>query len=222
MAITGITIVNLDKWPEKETGSRQSAPFKANWFSTEKLLVKEVNQAGARGTKLYTFHPEKDIRQDGWIRGDARKPSYPGVILEFEKRIRGSAQLEKLRFPCDTFQRWEDNVRAIALALEALRKIDRYGVTTGAQYAGYKALPPAEPGTQGQTPEQAALFIANSAGVPNPDVIAPTILGSLEFAESMYRLASKKLHPDKGGSQESFTKLEGSMSLVRKHLEGKP
>jgi hypothetical protein len=36
----------------------------------------------------------------------------------------------------------EANVRAIALALEALRKVDRYGVTKrGEQYAGWKALP---------------------------------------------------------------------------------
>ncbi len=37
---------------------------------------------------------------------------------------------------------WQHNVRAIALTLEALRAVDRYGATeTGQQYAGFKALP---------------------------------------------------------------------------------
>jgi hypothetical protein len=37
---------------------------------------------------------------------------------------------------------WQHNVRAIALGLEALRKVDRYGITRrGEQYAGWKALP---------------------------------------------------------------------------------
>jgi hypothetical protein len=37
---------------------------------------------------------------------------------------------------------WQHNVRAIALTLEALRAVDRYGATeTGQQYTGFKALP---------------------------------------------------------------------------------
>jgi len=46
-------------------------------------------------------------------------------------------------------------VRAIALALEALRKVDRYGVRSGSQYAGFKALPPGD-FAAAMTPELAA------------------------------------------------------------------
>lgn len=40
-----------------------------------------------------------------------------------------------LSYPCDTFTTLQDNLRVIALALEALRMVDRYGVTRrGEQY----------------------------------------------------------------------------------------
>jgi hypothetical protein len=201
-------------WAEKDPfDTWQPAWFKVNIFKTRELLEFELKKIDARNVVLYTMHSPEALRRDGWVRAD-KAPRGPGVILEFEKPIAGTAHWEEMRFPCRAFEKWEDNVRAIALALEALRKIDRYGVTTGAQYAGYKALPPAEPGTQGQTPAQAAEFIAgvSSWNMPN---MAEALLNNLEFAEMVYKAAAKKLHPDKGGDATEFAKLEGSMRLVR-------
>ena len=56
-----------------------------------------------------------------------------------------------LRYQCDRFtttragtKAWHANVRAIALGLEALRKVDRYGIAgSGEQYRGWTALPAA-------------------------------------------------------------------------------
>jgi len=47
--------------------------------------------------------------------------------------------------PCDSFRDWEANLRAIALSLEHLRAVDRYGVTTEEeeQYTGWLRLPAA-------------------------------------------------------------------------------
>lgn len=78
---------------------------------------------------------EVDIRNDGRIRANAR-PETPGVRVAFESRH------GPLVYSTDRFNHWQDNVRAIALGLEALRKVDRYGITKrGEQYAGWKALP---------------------------------------------------------------------------------
>ena len=142
------------------------------------------------------------------------------MLLTFEKYIGWNTETKQsdyvaLRFPCDTFRLWEDNVRAIALALAALRQIDRYGVKTGSQYAGFKALPAADIGANGLSPELAADFIATAASMGNVPSIAKSIIDNSVFAESVYKTAAKQLHPDKGGNAQEFAKLESAMRLVR-------
>lgn len=88
-------------------------------------------------------------------------------------------------------------------------------MTTGAQYAGYKALPPAPPGSEQQTPEQAAEFVATAAQL-DPATYANLILTDARLANWAYQTAAKRLHPDKPeGSQDEFAKLEVSMRIVR-------
>jgi hypothetical protein len=211
--------VMLMKWPEKETKDRRSAIFKATWFKTKELLEAELEKVHARNVELRTMHTNEQRRSDGWPRAD-RQPPHPGVIVTFEKYAgfnpeTNQSEYVALRFPCDTFLMWEDNVRAIALALEALRKVDRYGITTGSQYSGYKALPAGDLGVNGLTPELAAQFIADSADMGNVPSVAKSILETPGFADSVYRAAAKNLHPDKGGDADQFAKLERSMSMVR-------
>ena len=38
------------------------------------------------------------------------------------------------------------------------------------------------------------------------------------FAEVCYKTAAKKLHPDKGGTNEDFANLEKAMSMIREHF----
>lgn len=214
-----IEIQPLANWPEKAAEERRASPFRANWTSTIDLLESELYSLSARNIVLQTMHSPEDIRLDGKLRGDSRAPSHPGVILTCE-RFEGWDEESKqsrytaLRFPCDTFVQWKDNVRAIALALEALRKIDRYGVRTGSQYAGFKALPAGDV-TVDMTPELAATFIARAAGMGTVPAIANSIIQTPVFAETVYRTAAKSLHPDKGGNPEDFKTLESAMRLVR-------
>jgi hypothetical protein len=198
-----ITIKLLNDWTEQDPFSTyKNCHFKASVFKTQQLLKAELKRIEARNVVLHTQHSPNQLRKDGWVKTDRAPANGPGVILEFEKP--SGADIIKLRFPCRTFDKWEDNLRAIALALEALRTIDRYGVTTGAQYAGYKALPPAEQGTEGQTPEQAAEFVAKAAGMPDA---GHQILVNDVFADLAYKTAAKKLHPDLGGNEREFQKL---------------
>lgn len=206
------------KWPEAtETKSRRKSQFKIGGFKTERFMRDELHKISARSIVLKTFHPENAHRRDGGIRVDARAPRHPGVILEFEKPeigAEGKTHYIKVRLPCDTYTFWEDNLRAIAMVLEGLRMIDRHGVSQGAQYQGYLALPP-KPGEM--TVEDAAAFIAeNSEGL----AAQVSILAFSSFAEMCYKAAAKKLHPDKeGGSTDEFAKLENAISLLREHFE---
>ena len=126
------------EWPVP--GGRRQSPFRGSWTSTVRLLAKELRAHGARGTVLEVDIAERDLRLDGLPCADRRAPT-SGIVLSFEATaVAGSP---KLRYEVGTFWDWQDNLRAIALGLEALRAVDRYGVTKrGEQYAGWRSRRP--------------------------------------------------------------------------------
>lgn len=212
-----LEFVEIDTWPQTDTSERRNAPFKATWFKTQELLAKELHNISATEVQLWTMHGLGQRRNDGTPRTD-RQPSHPGVILTFKRQSWNDAtkatEVIEMRFPCDTFALWEDNVRAIALALEALRKVDRYGVNPGSQYTGFRALPPAPNGHAQMTPEQAARFIIDNCGANIPTQPKELIENS-DYTDLLYKLAAKRLHPDKGGDAMEFQKLEEARRMLR-------
>lgn len=188
------TFRTIEKWPGELSKYRKAAPFRAGWSQTSDLLDHELGQVRAKNIVIQLALKPDEIRLDNRPRADAR-PSHPGVILSFETTH------GPLSFPCDKFDDWRDNVRAIALALEALRKVDRYGVTkTGEQYRGWSQLPPPMNGKM--TPEQAASFIVEGSGVTAREAVSDR-----EVARALYRSRAMDLHPDKGGDAEQFKQL---------------
>lgn len=123
---------------------------------------------------------EQDLRLDGLPRAD-RSARSPGIVLSFE----AASVFDKphLRYEVGTYSSWQDNVRALALALEALRAVDRYGVTRrGEQYAGWRQI---EAGSVGDGDPARGRELIRAAG---GDV----------------KLALKRAHPDLGGQPEDF------------------
>lgn len=202
----------IDVWPEKATPShaRRRAPFKAPWRGTIQLLERELRMLRAKNVIIQIDVPEAHLRLDGYPRADAR-PRSPGVILAFDSKY------GPLRYPCDTFVTWQENLRAIALALEALRKVDRYGVTRRAeQYTGWRALP--AQGAATMTATAAAEYVAlHGAHANGGSVTVRTVLESREVMESAWRAASKKLHPDVGGSHEAMSRLTTAKRVLDQH-----
>jgi hypothetical protein len=136
-------------------------------------------------------YSEYEIRNDGQPRANAR-PMDPAVILNFESKF------GPLRYGCDNYTDHFSNLRAIALALEALRAVDRYGVTKrGEQYQGWKALPATTISVQ-----EAEQFIRSFSLVDDP-------MG-LRDLTTAYRLAARKLHPDVGGTRDKWDKLQAA------------
>jgi hypothetical protein len=201
------TFKPIVEWVGKATPyhQRQRSRFDSTYKQTLVLLERELRHLNAKQIVIQTYHLSTDIRLDGLPKSSARMPQNPGVILSFNSK-HGA-----LSYPCDTFTRWEDNLRAIALALEALRTVDRYGVTkTGEQYKGWTALPPA-PTTNGNlTESDAGQWIAQHAGATLDYVLA-----NKDNLESAYYLAARKLHPDVGGNHGDFIKLQQAISLLR-------
>lgn len=208
----------IQAWPGALTpdAKRKESPFKATFPETLKVLNLELEMLGAHEVVIELALTEADIRIDGWPKATAR-PSHPGVILSFDSRH------GDLRYFTDTFANsrvwrkgrdgagyqdmpgWHANLRAIALGLEALRKVDRYGITRkGEQYTGWRAL------TQGSeapmSRAEALTFLADSAGL--------TLLAAGRDIERAYRAAAKRLHPDAGGNEAGFARLTKAKALL--------
>jgi hypothetical protein len=201
----------ISQWPGQRTlpGRRQHARFRVSYNATLRDLEYELQHLRARDVVIQADFQLRDIRNDGWPRSNARRPVDPGVIVSFQ------APAGALSFPCDRYSAWEDNLRAIALSLEALRAVDRYGVTRQAeQYRGWKALPAASAGNESMTAEQAASFITAQSGV-----FVSHVNTDAEALKHAYRLAAHKLHPDcPGGSESAFAQLQQANQLLEARL----
>jgi hypothetical protein len=121
-----------------------------------------------------------------------------------------------LTYPCNKFDRWQDNLRAIALGLEALRKVERYGIAErGQQYAGYAALGAGIAlGEANMTVEEAAKFVTKSAGAVWYEGMDFDIKNTL----GLFTLAAKRLHPDAGGDTATFQKLIKAKEILEREL----
>ena len=203
----------IDNWPHEKTQRPRSSAFKTPYNRTLELLDKELIMLSVRRAVIQIDLPESKIRIDRLPRSGAR-PDYQGVIFSFESKY------GPLRYATDVFDFWQDNLRAIALGLEALRKVDRYGITKkGEQYTGWKQLPAAI--TEISDIHAASEFLARYSGLQAED-----ILRDESVYIKAYRAAALKLHPDKGGNVENFTLLTKIKKLFwcqfRRHFQAFP
>jgi hypothetical protein len=189
----------LSSWPGDRTpaSARRRSPFKASWPMTIEELDREVFYLCGRlsGRVLIEIGlEERHIRLDGVPRANAPQPVDPGVILSFPESKYGP-----LRYACDRFDRWQDNLRAIVLGLESLRRVERYGIAKrGEQYAGWKQLPAA--GATGTRDEARAALLRYL----RDDVrYVPEALQGLDD-RGIARVALSNAHPDRGGDPDRF------------------
>lgn len=200
--MTRIKLRPLERWPRDETKSRTTSKFKAAWGDTKDLLEREVWHLKALEAVMVLDVMERDIRTDGELNMRAR-PDSPRVGLLIERyaarqRVSESAARESLAFYCDRYVDWQDNVRAIALSLEALRKVDRYGVTNaGEQYTGWRAI---TDGTMSALDARDLLSRLTGTEIRSIPSTAEML--------GVYRAARRVAHPDAGGSHEQFVKVE--------------
>lgn len=203
----------IQTWPGEHTKDRGGSPFRASWADTVSLLSRELTALSARTPVLQVAIDERDFRLDGYPRAQA-KAAHPGVILSFDHR-HGS-----LSFPCDRFNDWQDNVRAIALAMEALRKVDRYGITRrGEQYTGWRAIGGATPMPAKLSPDQARATIARlSARLPGHyvhDADMARYAADPDEIRRDLRTARGLHHPDRNdGEQTNWDLLEQAAQVL--------
>lgn len=169
-------------WKRTTRYQRHDAPFGTKKTSNGRLTVQlatqrleaEVERLGARNPVLST---NVSLRLDGRPRSD-ENPADPGAAIYFS--FKGKATV----LAADRFTHVADNIAAIAGHIEALRRVERYGVGTIEQaLAGYKALP--------------ADTAANWRAVFG---FAADSTPTLDQVDTAYKAAARTKHPDIGGT----------------------
>ena len=189
---------------------KRATAFKATLTATLSLLDVEVGHLLARGAAtpvVMVDVTESDLRVDGRLRAHAR-PASDAVALAFESR-RGPLMFRCDRFTTSYFDQgpaWQHNLRAIALTLEALRAVDRYGATSsGEQYKGFRALPQAP-----HMDDATAVAIITSAAGVDPSA------WTAETRSTLTARARRNAHPDRpGGSRARWDHVVAALA----HLE---
>jgi hypothetical protein len=158
----GVTVRPLTE-PKPPVGDRYS-PFSAGLTSTVELLATELRALEAERVVVELDLRERDIRLDGLPRADA-KPSHDGVALAFESKF-GPLRYATAEYAGRWGQPgWQANLRAIALSMQALRSVDRYGVSKrGEQYTGWRQLPSGSDDTGVHTRAQAEALLERYGG----------------------------------------------------------
>lgn len=183
---------------------------KVPWPDTLGLLDRELRELGAASVVFQIDVRESDIRLDGMPSARAR-PTDPGVIISFRSRH------GPLRYFCDRFTDWQDNVRAVALGLEALRKVERYGIThRGEQYVGWKALPASSGQVEGVIRQfgsvaEAAAYLIEKAG---DNASLRGVVEDKQYRDDVFRRAAKRVHPDGGGNRADWDALVEARRLI--------
>ena len=174
-------------WRRTNPGARRNTPFKSGgrWvttFTATGRLQDELERLGAAGVTLST---NVELKLNGQPRSDI-EPHDPGAAVYF--RFRGRATV----LACDSYNTVSGNIAAIAAHIEALRRIDRYGVGTLEQaLAGYKALPA----------DTAADWRAVLGFSGNEHVTAEQII-------KRWKERARQVHPDvTGGSDDAMQQV---------------
>jgi len=215
MAMT-IKIKPIEKWIGQETKNPGNSLFKKTYKDTKQILEYELYKLNAieSSVQIEMFIRPEDVRADGELRADA-KPYRQGVILSFTTlQSVYNKQLQKwenktkpLSYPCDTYNNWQGNLRAIALSLAKLRDVARYGVFKYEDMVSRLALPSAE--GKVSTRDAALQFIADHSLYPLSSISQNT-----DALRQAYRAAASKLHPDKGGNADDFMKLQEARTVL--------
>lgn len=155
-----------------------------------KRLSGELSRLGATNEILST---NVETRLDGLPRSNQPEPSDPGAAVYF--KLKGKPRC----LACDKWNRVADNIAAIAQHIDALRRIDRYGVGTMEQaFAGYAALPPSAEDWR--------------------SVFGLSQHATLADVETKFRALAIEHHPDRGGDAAMMSKLNAARDAAKREL----
>lgn len=145
-------------------------------------LTEELRKMAASGVVVSTNFV---LGRNGQPREDRRRPADEGVAIYFTRRG------QQFAMACDRYTRAEENMRSLALALDAMRQLDRHGggVMMEKAFAGFVALP-APPSCW--------------------EVLGLAETATQHQVQSAFRSLARRAHPDAGGSTADMATLNSA------------
>ena len=117
---------------------KDAKSLRANWAKAFEKLRHELSRINATDVVVEAGYQAKQVRADGWPYS-AAKPEHGQVRVSFKK---GELSMS---FFYGSWPSTEMNAYMIALTLERLRAVERYGcVQSDEQYRGWAQLPPGQ------------------------------------------------------------------------------
>jgi hypothetical protein len=189
--------------PEERRGSRFFHGFSAALSS----LREELRMLGAANVIITSDLP---VRRDGLPYAEGRRGTDPGIAVWFVHE--GSERV----IACDRYASIADNLRAIALSINALRGLARWGASdmVSRAFQGFNALPPG----QSERPNWRHVM-GFAPHIPN-GASADQRRDILDAVRAQYRTLIKVAHTDVGGDKERAVELNLAMEEAERELGG--
>ena len=191
-------------WPTgwKRTKNPKTSRFGRNYNSkpsVAKAIDTLSNELRLFGARNLIVSSNLKLKNDGLPYSNQKIPEDTGIAVYF------SLRKEQQVIACDTFNLPGCNIYAIALTIQSLRSLERYGASEilNKAFSGFKALP-------------------EKAGPSN--LAWWTVLGlkencKYEEAKSAFRKLSKLYHPDTGDDTGRFYLVNEAFNNAKKHFE---
>lgn len=182
-------------WPRMKPSERIIGHFRAGLATTVERIRDQVRLMKGSGVLISS---NLVPRADGFPYAEQahKRIQDPGVAVYC------TVKNQPLVFACDRYSRADHNLCAIALHVEALRGLERWGVgTVERAFSGYLALP-----ARVAEPWRAVFGFG-----PNQNI-------DIAELEATYRALVKLRHPDTGGSNEEFLRLNDAMAAAEFEL----
>ncbi len=173
-------------WKRTPAHRRKSSSYKVSETTARDALLRSLKLLGARNVIVST---NIELRLDGLPYANRRTPDDVGVAVYWTRNGREEV------IACDSWRTIRENYRAIGLAVEALRQLERCGASEVLEraFTGFAALP----APQGAKPR----------GWRDVLGFHPLTRPSRDEIEARFRELVREAHPDHGGTNEAFREL---------------
>lgn len=180
-------------WPagQPRTNYPLRARFKISFAGARDSVISQVRKLGGSQIIISTNIP---LKKDGFPYASYKTPTDQGVAVYF------IYDREQMVFACDKWKDLSDNMQAIAKSIEAIRGLDRWGVSEMLKraFTGFKSLP------------------VTTIKRDWNEVLGVEPRASWGEIVEAWKKKIKEAHPDVGGSHEAFIEVQDAYEEGKK------
>jgi hypothetical protein len=193
-------------WKRTLPAQRRQSSYKVDLAKARDELVHEVELMGVRRHDI-VLSSNVPTRGDGLLYAKWREPDDPGVAVYWSKsrwdKNTRTERFEQRVIACDKWRTVRENVRALGLAVEALRMLERTGSSEILDRA-FSGFVPELPGKV----EEDWRSVLGFKGIHV----------TVEDVNERYRELSLEAHPDRGGDHDAMVRLNAARDAALKFM----